>query len=679
MKENKKLKKIRNIGIISHIDAGKTTVTERFLFYTGYSHKIGEVHDGDTIMDWMAQERERGITITSATITCEWRNHIINIIDTPGHVDFTIEVERSLRVLDGAIAIFSGVEGVEPQSESVWYQADRYKIPRIAFVNKMDRIGADFFRVLKDMEKKLGATPLPVNIPLGKEEDFRGVIDLIQMKGILWEEKDLGITYSSIDIPPSLKDEAKRYRNALIESIVERDEELLEKYFSDQEIDENDIKKAIRQCTLNLDLVPVFCGSGLKNKGMQPLLDAIVDYLPSPLDIPAIEGLNPKTGEKERRFTGTDQSFSALAFKIMMDEGRKLTYLRVYSGSIDTGTFVFNTNKKEEEKIARLFRMYANKKERINTAHSGEIVAASGLKNTATGDTLCDKSTPIIFESMIIPEPVISVAIEPKTIIDQNKLTHNLEKLIQEDPTLNVKTDEETGQTVISGMGELHLDVVVKRLRNDFGVETRVGKPQVVYRESISKPVTIEGNFSKEIGGKFQSGKVWLKFEPKPNGTGFEFQNGLKEAILPPKFISAVEESIRNSSENGALSGYKVVDTKVTLENALYVEGESTEMAFRIASAMAFQKGCRKAKPFLLEPVMSTEVTVPREFVGAVIDDMNTRNGKIEGTVSHPKFQIVNALAPLSQMFGYSTSLRSLTQGRGTFTMSFSKFNKVEN
>lgn len=679
MKDNKKLNKIRNIGIISHIDAGKTTVTERVLFYTGYSHKIGEVHDGDTIMDWMAQERERGITITSATITCKWRNHIINIIDTPGHVDFTIEVERSLRVLDGAIAIFSGVEGVEPQSESVWYQADRYKIPRIAFVNKMDRIGSDFFRVLKDMEKKLGATPLPLHIPLGKEEDFRGVIDLIRMKGILWEEKDLGITYSSIDIPPSLKDEVKKYRNALIESIVEKNEELLEKYLSDQEIDENDIKKAIRQCTLNLDLVPVFCGSGLKNKGVQPLLDAIVDYLPSPLDIPAIEGLNPKTGEKEKRFSGTDQSFSALAFKIRMDEGRKLTYLRIYSGSIDTGTSVFNTNKKEEEKIARLFRMYANKKERINTAHSGEIVAASGLKNTATGDTLCDKSAPVIFESMLIPEPVISVAIEPKTIIDQNKLTHNLEKLIQEDPTLNVKTDEETGQTVISGMGELHLDVIVKRLRNDFGVETRVGKPQVVYRESISKPVTIEGNFSKEIGGKFQSGKAWLKLEPKPNGTGFEFQNGLKEAILPPEFISAVEESIRNSSENGALSGYKVVDTKVTLEDALYVEGESTEMAFRIASAMAFQEGCRKAKPFLLEPVMSTEVTVPREFVGAVIDDMNTRNGKIEGVVSHPKFQIVDALAPLSQMFGYSTSLRSLTQGRGTFTMSFSKFNKVEN
>lgn len=477
MKDNKKLKKIRNIGIISHIDAGKTTVTERFLFYTGYSHKIGEVHDGDTIMDWMAQERERGITITSATITSEWRNHIINIIDTPGHVDFTIEVERSLRVLDGAIAIFSGVEGVEPQSESVWYQADRYKIPRIAFVNKMDRIGADFFAVLKDMEKKLGATPLPLNIPLGKEEEFRGVIDLIQMKGILWEEKDQGITYSSIDIPPSLKDEAKKYRNALIESIVERDEDLLEKYLSDQEIENNDIKRAVRQCTLHLDFVPVFCGSGLKNKGIQPLLDAIVDYLPSPLDIPPVEGINPKTGKQERRFSGTDQSFSALAFKIMMDEGRKLTYLRVYSGSIDTGTFVFNTDKKEEEKIARLFRMYADKRKRINSAHSGEIVAASGLKNTATGDTLCDKSTPIIFESMVIPEPVISVAIEPKTVIDQNKLIYNMEKLIQEDPTLSVKTDEETGQTVISGMGELHLDVIVRRLHNDFGVETRVGKP----------------------------------------------------------------------------------------------------------------------------------------------------------------------------------------------------------
>lgn len=679
MKDNKKLKKIRNIGIISHIDAGKTTVTERFLFYTGYSHKIGEVHDGDTIMDWMAQERERGITITSATITSEWRNHIINIIDTPGHVDFTIEVERSLRVLDGAIAIFSGVEGVEPQSESVWYQADRYKIPRIAFVNKMDRIGADFFAVLKDMEKKLGATPLPLNIPLGKEEEFRGVIDLIQMKGILWEEKDQGITYSSIDIPPSLKDEAKKYRNALIESIVERDEDLLEKYLSDQEIENNDIKRAVRQCTLHLDFVPVFCGSGLKNKGIQPLLDAIVDYLPSPLDIPPVEGINPKTGKQERRFSGTDQSFSALAFKIMMDEGRKLTYLRVYSGSIDTGTFVFNTDKKEEEKIARLFRMYADKRKRINSAHSGEIVAASGLKNTATGDTLCDKSTPIIFESMVIPEPVISVAIEPKTVIDQNKLIYNMEKLIQEDPTLSVKTDEETGQTVISGMGELHLDVIVRRLHNDFGVETRVGKPQVVYRESISKPVTIEGNFSKEIGGKFQSGKVWLKLEPKPNGTGFEFQNGLKEGALSPEFISAIEESIRNSSENGVLSGYRVVDIKVILEDALYVEGESTEMAFRIASAMAFQKGCRKAKPFLLEPMMSVEVTVPREFVGAVIDDMNTRKGKIEGIVSHPKFQIVDALAPLSQMFGYSTSLRSLTQGRGTFTMSFSKFNRVEN
>lgn len=679
MKESKQLRKTRNIGIISHIDAGKTTVTERILFYSGYSHRIGEVHDGDTIMDWMAQERERGITITAATITCKWQDHIINIIDTPGHVDFTIEVERSLRVLDGAVAIFSGVEGVEPQSESVWLQAERYKVPRIAFINKMDRIGADSSAVLEDMKKKLGASPLPLNIPVGNEEQFRGVIDLILMKGILWEEKDQGITYSYIDIPSSMKEEAKKYRNFLIESLAENDENLLEKYISGQEIDQQEIKRVVRKCTLNSDLVPVLHGSGLRNKGIQPLLDAIADYLPSPLDRPPVKGINPLSGKEEERPSGIDQNFSALAFKITMDEGRKLTYLRVYSGNIKTGASVFNANKKKEEKIARLFRVYANKKERIDSAHSGDIAAAAGLKETTTGDTLCHKSAPIVYESMVIPEPVISVAIEPKATGDQNKLTQTLEKLVQEDPTLWFKVDEETGQMVISGMGELHLDVIVKRLHNEFALETKVGKPQVVYRESISEPASIEGNFSKEIGGKLQSAKLWLQLEPKENGTGFEFQNSLEQGKLPEEFIPAIEDSIRNASESGVVAGYKVVDMRVILKDALYTEGESTEMAFRIASSMAFREGCQKAKPFLLEPIMNLEVNTPKEFVGAVIEDINSRKGKIEGVASHPKLQIIDALAPLSTMFGYSTTLRSLTQGRGVFTMSFSHFSRAKN
>ena len=675
---DKKLEKIRNIGIISHIDAGKTTVTERILFYTGYSHKIGEVHYGDTIMDWMAQERERGITITAATITCEWENHIINIIDTPGHVDFTIEVERSLRVLDGAVAIFCGVGGVEPQSESVWHQANRYKVPRIAFVNKLDRVGADFFKVLKDMEKKLGIKPSPLNLPIGKEDEFQGVIDLIQMKAVLWEDKD-GINYSYADIPSSLQDTAENYRNTLIESIAENDEEFLEKYLGNAEFEEHEIKAAIRRCVLKADFVPVLCGSGLKNKGIQTLLDAVTDYLPSPIDTPPIEGINPNTGDVENRACGSDHRFSALAFKIKMDEGRRLVYLRIYSGSVSAGATVYNASQKEDEKIARLFRMYANKRERKDRAFAGEIVAAAGLKNIITGDTLCEKSAPIVFESMVIPEPVISVAIEPKTINDQNKLALNLEKFMQEDPTLDVKIDEETGQTVISGMGELHLDVLVKRLHQDFGVETRVGKPQVVYRESIGRSVAQEIDFSKEIAGKVQSAKLKLSLKAEENGSGFQFQNGLKENTLPLELLSAVEESIINSSGSGVVGGYRVVDMKVTLKDAVYVEGQSTDIAFKIASSMAFQEGCKKADPFLLEPVMTIEMTVPEEFVGPVIEDINSRRGKIEGIISQPKVQIINALAPLSRMFGYSTGLRSLTQGRGTFTMSFSHYSKVDN
>jgi elongation factor G len=674
----KTLEKIRNIGIISHIDAGKTTVTERILFYSGYSHKMGEVHFGDTIMDWMAQERERGITITAATITCPWKNHIINIIDTPGHVDFTIEVERSLRVLDGAIAIFSGVEGVEPQSESVWYQANRYRVPRIAFINKMDRIGADFPRVVRDMKKKLGIKPCPVNIPIGREEGFRGIIDLVRMKAVFWQDRE-GLGYSYEDIPDDMKEEASEYRSALIESIAENDEMILEKYLGGEEPGEEELKRAVRKCTLKAEFFPLLCGSGLKNRGIQPLLDAVNDYLPSPLDIPPVTGTNPATGAKENRISTTGQKFSALAFKIKMDEGRKLVYLRIYSGSIKTGATVFNATKNESEKIARLFRMYANKKERIESAYAGEIVTAAGLKGTTTGDTLCDASAPIVFESMVIPEPVISVAIEPKTVTDQEKMNQNLEKLLQEDPTLILKTDEETGQTVISGMGELHLDVTVKRLKQEFGVDTRVGKPQVVYRESIGKRAEQETRFSKEIAGKLQSARLTILLEPRENGTGFTFENALKENTLPLSCVAAIGESIKNSSESGVIGGYKAVDMKVTLLDAVYTEGESTDAAFRIASSMAFQEGCKKADPFLLEPVMNVELTVPEEFIGAVIEDLNARKGKIEGIASQSKVQIVDAVAPLSNMFGYSTRLRSLTQGRGTFTMFFSHFSRIDN
>jgi elongation factor G len=668
---------IRNLGIISHIDAGKTTVTERILFYTGLSHKLGEVHDGEATTDWMPQERERGISITAAAVSTKWRGHTISIIDTPGHVDFTIEVERSLRVLDGAVAIFCAVGGVEPQSEAVWHQADKYHVPRIAFVNKMDRIGADFCGVLQEMRDKLGAHPVPVQLPLGQEETFAGVIDLVDMHGLIWHDEDRGMTFETVPIPESMQETAARFRETLLEAVAETDEELLNTYLSTGMLSAQEIRRGLRLGTLNTAMIPVLCGSGLRNKGIQPLLDAVIDYLPAPLDLPPVTGINPKTGEQVTRASDPEAPFAALAFKISMDQGRKLTYFRVYSGRIAAGAAIYNVNRAVQERLARLFRMHANKRERIDEAIAGDIVAATGLKDTSTGDTLCVETQPIQLEAIEFPEPVISVAVEPRTVGDQEKLTLALEKLSDEDPTFHVKVDEETGQTILWGMGELHLDVITRRLVEEFGVAAKVGRPQVVYRETISRTVTVEGRFDREIGDKLQTGHVVLGLGPLPNGSGVSFEANLPAGSIPSEFIPIIEQSVRRSAMAGVLGGYPVVDVRVTLCGGSYNANDSTALGYEVATAQAFSEGCRKAAPVLLEPIMAVEVVVPEEFLGGVINGLSARKARIEGITPKPRAKVVEAFVPLSKMFGYSTELRSLSQGRATFSMHFARFDRT--
>jgi elongation factor G len=668
---------VRNIGIISHIDAGKTTVTERILFYTGLSHKLGEVHDGEATTDWMPQERERGISITAAAVSTKWREHTISIIDTPGHVDFTIEVERSLRVLDGAVAIFCAVGGVEPQSEAVWHQADKYRVPRIAFVNKMDRIGADFFGVLQEMRDKLGAHPVPVQLPLGQEDTFTGVIDLIDMHSLIWRGEDRGVSYETAPIPEAMQETAERYREALIEAVAESDEGLLDTYLSSGSLSGPEIRRGLRLGTLRTTIVPVLCGSGLRNKGIQPLLDAVIDYLPAPLDLPPVTGINPKTGEQVTRASDPSAPFAALAFKISMDQGRKLTYFRIYSGKVAAGATVYDVNRAVQERIARLFRMHANKRERIDVAIAGDIVAATGLKDASTGDTLCIETQPIQLEAIEFPEPVISVAVEPRTVGDQEKLSLALEKLSSEDPTFHVKLDEETGQTILWGMGELHLDVITRRLVEEFGVAAKVGKPQVVYRETITRTITAEGRFDREVGEKLQRGHVVLELTPLANGAGVIFAVTVPDGSIPSEFIPIVEQSVRRSSMAGVLGGYPAVDVRITLCGGSFDPNASTALGFEVAAAQAFSEGCRKAGPVLLEPIVAVEVVVPEEFLGGVINGLSARKAQIEGITSKPRAKVVEASVPLSKMFGYSTELRSLSQGRATFSMYFARFDRA--
>ena len=662
---------------MAHIDAGKTTVTERILYYTGRSHKMGEVHDGEAVMDWMRQEQERGITITSAVTTFPWRGHEIHLIDTPGHVDFTIEVERSLRVLDGAVAVFDAVNGVEPQSETVWHQADKYRVPRLTFANKMDRVGADFFATVESMKDKLGAHPILIQIPLGAEDRFRGVIDLIKMKGIVWDEESLGATFREEDIPPEFLADARKYRDQLLETLAERNDSLMEKYLGGQDIPEREIHKVLREATLKFELVPVLCGAALRNRGIQPLLDAVVEYLPSPLDVPPVRGFNPKTGQPESRPGSDQEPFSALAFKIMMDEGRRLTYLRLYSGILRPEQEIYNSTKGKRERVARLFRMHANKKERIPEARAGDIIGAAGLKETTTGDTLCDEDRPIALERIDFYEPVTSVAIEPKSRSDQEKMDFVLQKLVEEDPTFRVKFDEDTGQTIISGMGELHLEVVVRRLQDDFNVSVNVGKPQVVYRETITETAEGEGKFEREIEGVMNFGQVRLRVEPRPRGSGIEFDSISGDGTIPPEFIPNVESGIKESTGNGPIAGYPMVDLKATLLGGAFREGSSTPLAYQVAAAMAFREGCQKAQPVLLEPIMRTEVVAPEEFLGEVIGDLGARKAQIEQILSKGKVSVIEAFVPLRVMFGYSTDLRSLSQGRGTFTMQFHRFDWI--
>jgi elongation factor G len=672
------LDKTRNIGIMAHIDAGKTTTTERILYYTGINYKIGEVHEGTATMDWMVQEQERGITITSAATTCLWRDHRINIIDTPGHVDFTIEVERSLRVLDGAVAVFCSVGGVEPQTETVWRQADKYGVPRIAFVNKMDRLGADFFRVVRMIQERLGARPIPVQIPIGAEDRFRGVIDLLQMKAILWEEESLGARYRVEPIPAEQLGQAEEYREKLLEALADGNESIMEKYLNGQEIGETELRAAIRKAGLELKLVPVLCGAAFRNKGVQPLLDAVVDYLPSPSDIPPVKGKHPTSQKEETRPARDDAPFSALAFKIMTDPFvGTLTFFRVYSGALFSGSSVYNSSKGKRERIGRLLKMHANKREEIKEVYAGDIAAAVGLRTATTGDTLCDENHPIILEAIEFPEPVISIAIEPKSKADQEKLGLSLQKLATEDPSFRVRTDQETGQTIISGMGELHLEIIVDRLLREFSVGANVGKPQVAYKETIRKMAEQEGKFIRQTGGRGQYGHVFLRVEPQQPGSGFEFVNAIKGGSIPREYIPAVEKGVREAMENGALAGYPIVDVKATLLDGSYHDVDSSEIAFKIAGSMAFKAAVSKGSPVLLEPIMAVEVVVPEEFMGEVIGDINARRGKVLGMDSRPAAQVIEARVPLAEMFGYATDLRSMTQGRATYTMQFSHYEPV--
>lgn len=672
-----RLSKTRNIGIIAHIDAGKTTITERILFYTGRVHRMGEVHDGEATMDWMLEERERGITITSAVTSCNWLGHNINIIDTPGHVDFTIEVERSLRVLDGAIGVFCAVGGVEPQSETVWHQADRYRVPKIAFINKMDRIGADFFRVIDMIRDRLKATPLVLQLPWGSEDNYMGVIDLLEMKAVMWEEETLGAEFKEVPIPDEFMEEALRYRDLLLETIADKDDIIMNKYLSDEEIEIPELKRAIRTATIKLKLVPIYCGAALRNKGIQPLLDGIVDYLPSPVDIPPIIGHEPITGKEEPRTSDAGKPFSALAFKVIMDQGRKMTYIRIYSGSIKAGDTVYNPGKNVKEKLARLLKMHANKRERITKASSGDIIATMGLKFAMTGDTLCDEDKPILLEPIQFNEPVISIATEPKRVQDQDRLLDTLKKLSDEDPTFRFRIDEETGQTVISGMGELHLEIIIGRIKREFFVETNQGKPQVVFREAISKKVQHEEIFQKELAGQQHFAGVKVEISPRPRGSGNRFVDRCVSPDLTEEFINAIMEGIEETSVSGVLMGYPVIDVETVLLDVQINETYSSPMAFKVAAAMAFQNACQQADPILLEPIMKTEILIPEEFMGEVIGDLNARQGKIEQIVNKGPVQVLTAGVPLSKMFGYSTSLRSVSQGRGTFSMQFSHYDKV--
>jgi elongation factor G len=677
MAGEKRLIRTRNIGFMAHIDAGKTTVTERVLFYTKKIHRMGEVHDGTTVMDWMQQEQERGITITSAVTTAEWKGSTIHIIDTPGHVDFTIEVERSLRVLDGVIAIFSAVEGVEPQSETVWHQADKYGVPKLAFVNKMDRIGADFFGTVKMIVERLGANPLIIQIPIGVEDQFIGAIDLIRLKGIVWDEHSLGVDFKEISIPKELKEEALHYRSKLIESIAELDDRLMEKYINGEKISEVEMKAALRKGTISMKAVPVLCGAALRNQGIQPLIDAIVDYLPSPLDVPPVEGTNPVTGEGARRRAEDEEPFAALAFKVMMDQGRKLVYIRIYSGVLKVGREVYNPRLKKGEKISRIFQMHANQRTRVEEAKTGEIVAVMGLKDTTTGDTLCDPLHPIILEPIDFYKPVMSVAVEPRTNRDQEKLTESLEKLSEEDPTFLVKFDEDTGQTIISGMGELHLDVLVNRLLSEYHLEVNVGRPQVVYRETVEKETEASAKFLKEMEEVKHFAEVFLRISPNGRGKGIEFYSEAPKGTLPPGGLLSIEEGIREASTVGVVMGYPLTDLRVTLLKANVDPNHPSLLALKIASSNALREGCRKAQPVLLEPMMEVDIITPEEFMGEVVGDLKARKSSVEAITPKGKVILIRAISPLTRMFGYSTDLRSLTQGRGTFTMQFSHYDKV--
>lgn len=669
---------MRNIGIIAHIDAGKTTTTERVLFYTGKTHRIGNVDDGTTVTDWMEQERERGITITAAAITCNWRDYQINIIDTPGHIDFTAEVQRSLRVLDGGVVVFDGVAGVEPQSETVWRQADRYRVPRMCFVNKLDRVGADFYRTVTMIKDRLGANPLPIQLPIGREAEFRSIIDLFKMKSLNWVD-DLGLTIEERDIPADMLDEAQAAHDALIERIAETDDDLTRRFLEGEALPVEELKKTLRKATIEGKLVPVLCGSSLKNKGVQPMLDAVIDYLPSPAEIPAVTGANPDTGETEPRSTAEGEPFCALVFKIVADPyvGR-LAYFRVYSGKVDVGETVSNSSKRRKERLGRVLRMYADRREEQTEVLAGDIGATLGLKDSFTGDTLCDPDYPLILESISFPDPVIEIAIEPKTAADQDKMGEALRRLSEEDPTFRVRTDENTAQTLIAGMGELHLEVLVDRMLREFRVQANVGRPKVAYRETITQAVKVEGRFVRQSGGRGQYGHVWLELEPLAKGQGFEFENGIIGGTVPREYVPAVEKGVKEAMESGGLAGYPMVDMKVTLVDGSYHEVDSNEMAFKIAASMALKEGAARAKPVLLEPIMKVEVVAPDEYTGDVMGNLSARRGQIEGLEPRPgSVQAIKSHVPLANMFGYATDLRSTTQGRGTFTMEFEHYAEV--
>ncbi|MEJ8620803.1 elongation factor G [Helicobacter pylori] len=672
------LNRIRNIGIAAHIDAGKTTTSERILFYTGVSHKIGEVHDGAATMDWMEQEKERGITITSAATTCFWKDHQINLIDTPGHVDFTIEVERSMRVLDGAVSVFCSVGGVQPQSETVWRQANKYGVPRIVFVNKMDRIGANFYNVENQIKQRLKANPVPINIPIGAEDTFIGVIDLVQMKAIVWNNETMGAKYDVEEIPSDLLEKAKQYREKLVEAVAEQDEVLMEKYLGGEELSIEEIKKGIKTGCLNMSLVPMLCGSSFKNKGVQTLLDAVIDYLPAPTEVVDIKGIDPKTEEEVFVKSSDDGEFAGLAFKIMTDPFvGQLTFVRVYRGNLESGSYVYNSTKDKKERVGRLLKMHSNKREDIKEVYAGEICAFVGLKDTLTGDTLCDEKNAVVLERMEFPEPVIHIAVEPKTKADQEKMGVALGKLAEEDPSFRVMTQEETGQTLIGGMGELHLEIIVDRLKREFKVEAEIGQPQVAFRETIRSSVNKEHKYAKQSGGRGQYGHVFIKLEPKEPGSGYEFVNEISGGVIPKEYIPAVDKGIQEAMQNGVLAGYPVVDFKVTLYDGSYHDVDSSEMAFKIAGSMAFKEASRAANPVLLEPMMKVEVEVPEEYMGDVIGDLNRRRGQINSMDDRLGLKIVNAFVPLVEMFGYSTDLRSATQGRGTYSMEFDHYGEV--